>query len=305
VAHDVVDDSPQRSSTETDGAALVCREKVATARRVEAAASRRAKATRCTTPQELIATRAPRGLELASAWHMWVEAVVPQQDLTALLGQVLPAAVRLGEDGELYLGEPTGVALVADVGLRVVCGATLRWEVLGIHVPIAIESIAVVVSPEIEERSDGRRLVFKIQIEHADVAGLPRLLGDGVTDLVNRELAAKHVELSWNHTATLSHAFELPPSLLSHDQLALSVVDARVKATGDALGLAIRFGATARRRSPKVDTSSLPPEGRSATSVPVTQRAPSRLFRVWSHPWGLGVATLVALCGAYALGRSH
>ena len=236
---------------------------------------------------------------------MWVEAVVPQQDLTALLGQLLPAAIRLGHDGELYLGEPTGVALVADVGLRVVCGATLRWKILGIHVPITIESIAVVVSPEIEERSDFRRLVFKIQIEHADVARLPRLLDDGVTDLVNRELAAKHVELSWNYAATLSHAFELPTSLQSHDQLALTVVDARVKATGDALGLAIRFGAAARRRSPKVDTSSLPPEGRPATSVPAAPSAPPRVPHVWSHPLWVGVATLMALCGAYALGRSH
>ena len=181
---------------------------------------------------------------------MWLEAVVPEQDLTALLGELLPAAIRLGKDGELYLGEATGAALVADVGLRVVCGATLRWEVLGIHVPIRIESVAVVVRPEIEGRSDGPRLVFKIEIEHADVAGLPRLLDDGVTAHLNRELAAKHVELGWNYAATLSHAFDLPPSLQSHDQLALTVVDARVKATGDALRLAIRFKATARRRSP-------------------------------------------------------
>jgi hypothetical protein len=237
---------------------------------------------------------------------MWAEAIVLQQDLTALLGQLLPAAIRLGEDGELYLGEPTGVALVADVGLRVVCGATLRWEVLGIHVPITIESIAVVVRPEIETRSEGHRLVFKIQVEHACVAGLPRVLDDRVTDLVNRELAAKHVELSWRYAATLSHAFELPLSLQSHDQLALEVVDARVKATGNALGLAIRFVARAGRRyaTSRRESPSAAGEG-LATSLPAAQPAPARSVRVWPRPVWVGVATLMALCGAYALGRSH
>ncbi len=212
----------------------------------------------------------------------------------------MPAAIRLGEDGELYLGEPTGVALIADVGLRVVCGATLRWAVLGIHVPITIESLAVVVSPEIAEQSDGPRLVFKIQIEHADVPGVPRFLDEGVTELVNRELAAKHIELSWAYAKTLSHAFELPASLLSHDQLALTVVDARVKATGDALRLAVRFEASARRRSSKVTTSALPAEEGAAAP-----RAPARSSRYWSHPVWVGLATVMALCGAYALGRSH
>jgi hypothetical protein len=236
---------------------------------------------------------------------MWLEAVVLQQDLTALLQGLLPAAIRLGDDGELYLGEPTGVALIADVGLRVVCGATLRWEVLGIHVPITIESLAVVVSPEIAEQSDGPRLVFKMRIEHADVPGVPRFLDEGVTELVNRELAAKHVELSWAYAKTLSHAFELPASLLSHDQLALTVVDARVKATGDALRLAIRFEASARRRSARVDTSSPPAEEGSATPVTAAPPASARSSRFWSHPVWVGLATVMALCGAYALGRSH
>ncbi len=237
---------------------------------------------------------------------MWVEAVVPQQDLAALLGQLLPAAIRLGEDGELRLGDPTSVALVAEVGLRVVCGATLRWELLGHPVPITLESIAVVVHPEIDERPDGRRLVFKIQLEHADVAALPRFLDDGVTGLINHELAAKHVELSWNYAATLSHAFELPASLLTHDQLALEVADARVKATGDALGLAIRFTASARRRSSKDETprrDSLV-HGRSRA---VVKSAPSRPVRAWSLPLLVGVTALVALAalgGAFALGRS-
>jgi hypothetical protein len=127
-----------------------------------------------------------------------------------------------------------------------------------------------------------------------------------VTDLVNRELAAKHVELSWNYAATLSHAFELPPSLQSHDQLALEVVDARVKATGDALGLAIRFVARARRRSATSRRESPPAAAEGpATPLPAAQPEPARSVRVWSHPAWVGVATLMALGGAYALGRSH
>jgi hypothetical protein len=206
------------------------------------------------------------------------------------------------------LGEPTGVAFVADVGLRAVCGATLRWEVLGIHVPITIESIAVVVRPEIEAWRDGRRLVFKVHVDYADVAGLPKLLDDCATDLLNRELSAKHVELAWDYAATLSHAFDLPASLLSHDKLLVQVVDARVKATGDALGLALRFKASPHRRSANGNASLVgesPPEGRLVTSVPVAPVARSRLRAVRSHPVWVGAMILTALCGAYALGRSH
>ena len=192
---------------------------------------------------------------------MWLEAVVPQQDLTVLLGELLPATLRLGEDGELRLGEATGVSLVAGIGLRVVCGATLRWSVLGVHVPIKLASIIVIVRPEIVGRSEGRRLVFKVEIEHADVVGLPKVVDDGVTHLVNRELAAKHAELAWDYAATLSHVFALPASLEPHRELALTVVDASVRAAGGAVALAVRFEAAARPRGGSVSPAASPPLG--------------------------------------------
>ncbi len=179
---------------------------------------------------------------------MWLQAHVAETDLTALLAQLLPAAIRLGDDGELTLGDPSAATFVAGVGLCVVCRAKLRWKVLGIHVPITVESIAVVVRPEIVPAPGGPRLVFGVQLQHADVVGLPRILDDRVTDLVNRELAARH-PLSWNYASTLSHAFPLPSALQSHDQLALEVVDGRVETTSDALSLAIRFEARAHRRA--------------------------------------------------------
>jgi hypothetical protein len=239
---------------------------------------------------------------------MWLEAVVPQQDWTVLLRELLPAAIRLGEDGELLVSEPTGVSLVADVGLRVVCKGTLRWTILGIHVPVTIESLAVVVRPEIVATREGQRLVFKLQIDHADVAGLPTVLDDRVTDRVNRELEAKHVELSWDYAGTLSHVFDIPPSLQPLEQLALTVVDARVKATGDALGLALRFQATVHRREAGADVPSpeeMPRPGRPSRPSSFGSQALSRTPRAWTHPAWVGAATLLALWGAYALGRSR
>ncbi|HLK40082.1 MAG TPA: hypothetical protein VKU41_25170 [Polyangiaceae bacterium] len=197
---------------------------------------------------------------------MWLQAVVAEQDLTALLGELLPSSIRLGEDGELRLGEATGVSLVAGVGLRVVCGATLRWSVLGVHVPIKLASMIVVVRPEIVAWAGGRRLVFKIEIEHADVVGLPKVVDDGVTNLVNRELAARHAELAWDYSATLSHVFALPTSLQPPRELALTVVEARVSATGGSLALAVRFEAAARPRGTAVGPPAPPSHGSKSPS---------------------------------------
>jgi hypothetical protein len=180
---------------------------------------------------------------------MWVEAIVFEEDLSAVVGEMLPVTIPLGKDGELYVSDPASVALLAGIGARIVCKARLHWTVLGIGVPVTLDELAIIVRPEIVPTGAGNRLAFSVQIDRADVAGLPNKIGDGVTELVNRELAAKHVELSWDYTSTLSHAFDLPPSLRPLEQLALSVADAHVETTADALGLAIRIQALVRRRT--------------------------------------------------------
>jgi hypothetical protein len=76
---------------------------------------------------------------------------------------------------------------------------------------------------------------------------------------VNRELAAKHVELSWNYAATLNHVFSLPDALQPLLRLRLTVIDAQVRATKEALGLAIQIRANVKREEGGVSRTSSPP----------------------------------------------
>jgi hypothetical protein len=185
---------------------------------------------------------------------MWLEAIVPKDDLTHLAAELLPLTVHLDNDGELFFHDPTEVALVADVGLRLVCAVRLRWSVLGISVPITVRSVSVLLRPEVIAAGDGAKIAFKLEIDHLDVAGLPAGIDAGIVHLVNRELDAKHVDLSWGYAATLSHVFDLPDMLRPSEKLELAVDGARVKATEDALGLAIQFKARVHRQ----DGSALP-----------------------------------------------
>jgi hypothetical protein len=185
---------------------------------------------------------------------MWLEAIVPKDDLTHLAAEILPLTVHLGNDGELFLHDPTEVALVADVGLRLVCAVRLRWSVLGISVPITVRSVSVLLRPEVVAAGDGDKIAFKLEIDHLDMAGLPAGIDAGIVHLVNRELEAKHLDLSWGYAATLSHVFDLPDMLRPSEKLELAVDGARVRATEDALGLAIQFKARVHRQ----DGSALP-----------------------------------------------
>jgi hypothetical protein len=178
---------------------------------------------------------------------MWLEAILLKDDLAALLAEFTPITIRLGDDGELFLSDPREISLVSDVGLRFVCTAKVHWSVLGIAVHITIHSVTALFRPELAERDGVRKLVFRVEIEHADFAGLPTMVDNHLTELVNRELSAKQVELAWNYTATLSHVFDLPDALRPLERLELTVEGAKVKATPDALGLAIQIGARVLR----------------------------------------------------------
>ncbi len=154
---------------------------------------------------------------------MWIEAVLLKDELSMLVGQFAPVAIRLGEDGELQVHDPGDVTIVPDLGLRVVCKATLHWTVLGFAVPVTLDSLSILLRPKIAKHGDVDVLVFLLEIEHADIAGLPAGIDKRITDLVNHELQAKHVELSWDYSATLNHEFDLPDILKPVESLKLTV----------------------------------------------------------------------------------
>jgi hypothetical protein len=174
---------------------------------------------------------------------MWVEAILMKEDLSKLVGQFLPVSMRLGDadEGELSLTDPSDVSLVAGSGLRVVCKAKVHWPVLGIDVPVTLNSLTILLRPEPVRRPHGDAVIFKLEIEHADLAGVPSIIDNRITEYMNKELDAKHVELTWEVANTLAASFELPGTLKPLDALKLGVAGVRVKVTTEALGIAVLF----------------------------------------------------------------
>ncbi len=180
---------------------------------------------------------------------MWLEAILSRGDLTALVKKFTPVTIRLGEDGSIYLSEPSDVILVPDVGVRVVCRANLTWPFLGIRVPIALHSLTVLMRPEIVKGHGLDELAFKMELEHADIAGVPAMIDNHITERVNKELAEKNAPLIWKFSETLSHAFPLPALLEPLEAFDLRVAWGKVKVTPDALVFAVSFHSTVTRHS--------------------------------------------------------
>jgi hypothetical protein len=183
---------------------------------------------------------------------MWAEAILQRQDLSLLVGHLLPMTIHL-DGARLSLRDPTEISLLPDVGLRVACKADIHWPVLGIEVPVAVNALHVIIRPEIANSSNPpAALVFKLEIEHADLAGLPTFVDNRITERANAALAAKHAEMAWDFVKTLSHTFPISKSLVPIEAIDLGVSDARVKVTSEAVGLAILFKfAVVRHGDPK------------------------------------------------------
>jgi hypothetical protein len=187
---------------------------------------------------------------------MQLEATLTRNDVRTLVGQLAPLTIALGQKGQLTLAQPSELALVADRGLRVICAAQVFWDLLGLSVPIALDSLAVMVAPSIEKRAEGDLLVFKMRIESADIVMVPSVIGDRLVDLVNAELAEKRVELSWAFGKTLSQVFCLPSVLQNLVSIGLAANSGSLRVTGDALVFSVSFGTEVERRPDNPDPSS-------------------------------------------------
>ncbi len=233
---------------------------------------------------------------------MWVEAILTKDDLARLVGELLPLSIRLGEGGSLTLTDPTDVSLLAERGLRVTCKAELHWPVWKIDVPIKLHSLALVVTPTIDRQPDttSESLVFKLTVEHADFAMVPAVIDDELTGRINDALAARHLQLGWNFTRTLSHVFPLPALLQSVDALALRVAWGRVKVTPEALVLAVSFHTDVGRRS---SAELLPPAAPRQPELAI-RRAGHPVAVTVPAPWMVGASIAAVSAGVgYAVGR--
>lgn len=203
---------------------------------------------------------------------MWVETIFSRDDVTRLLGELLPAKIRLGapeDEGWLALYDLGDVVLVPDTGLRVSCCAKLRWDVAGISIPITIQALTVLFRPLVLKRATGEVLSFGLEIEHADLAHVPEFIDQKITDHVNRELAAN--ELSWDFTTALSRVIPVPSNVEPIDAVDLKVAWAKLRIDADAMVIAVSFHAHLLRDGASV----VPPLVRTAPPPPLVRRRPA------------------------------
>jgi hypothetical protein len=179
---------------------------------------------------------------------MWLEAVFSREDLQSFVAELLPLKILLSdEDHHIELADARKVSLVSDQGLRITCRAEVRWPLLGLEVPIRLESVTALLKPLVAHTEAGDSLLFTLEIENIDLALLPSVVDRGIAEKLNVELARRSVELSWNFATTLSHVFELPPSLESVDRLDLRVRWGKVRVTEEAMVMAVSFQPTVVR----------------------------------------------------------
>jgi hypothetical protein len=179
---------------------------------------------------------------------MLLEAILTKTDLDRIVAHLVPAEIQIGDDGNLVLDEPREVRLVPDVGLHLAVRAKLHWPIMGLHVPVDVDPLTLLMQPFVERRPDRDALVFKLRVEHADITHSPKIIDDRITARINHELIEKRVELSWNFRKTLSQAFELPASIKSSSAFILDVKHGVVKVTADAIAFGVSFDTAVRRR---------------------------------------------------------
>lgn len=179
---------------------------------------------------------------------MWIEASLTKEDLVDIAKKFAPLEIRLGDKGGfLRLSDPREVYLIPTVGLHLVCSGHLSWPVLGMKVPVKLHSLRVRVRPEIDKRVGGDVLEIKLDVEHVDVAAIPELVDDTITDVINRELARKELRLTWDFTTTMTHVFSLPNAFANPRLLGLDVIGGHLRIAEAAIVLAIAFEADTDR----------------------------------------------------------
>jgi hypothetical protein len=173
---------------------------------------------------------------------MWLEAIVSREDLVRLLDQLLPVKINLDvpeTDRWIKVGRATAVDLVADAGLRVSCPAELKWEIAGMGPTLTVETISLLLRPDVVEHGNGHTLDFHIEIEDVDIRGVPTVIESAILRKVNARLESE--KLSWNFTDTLTYSVPIGQLLESIASLNIGVAWGKRRVTAEGLALAVSF----------------------------------------------------------------
>lgn len=165
---------------------------------------------------------------------MWLQMTLTVADLDQAIRQLCPARIALDEGRWIDIAVPTTVELLEGRGARLVTEAKILWSVVGIDVPITVQTVEVFLEPSIAQKGDEQRLVFALSIGDLDLKFIPSLIDGGIATKINRELAA-NATLEWDFVTTLDWHFKLPKTLSPADSLHLQAKWGDLKIGSDAI----------------------------------------------------------------------
>jgi hypothetical protein len=168
---------------------------------------------------------------------------------------------------------------VPEIGIRLVCKALLHWPLLGIDAPITVNSLGVLVTPEVKPSSSGEMLAFGLRLEHVDISGMPTALDERIRQSVNERLP--RIALSWDFSKTLAHIVPLPTMLEELDGFRVGARWGKVRIAEEALVFALCLHTAFVRRGDEggeiapnaTDVATAPPS--TAAAQPVARRGSS------------------------------
>ncbi len=180
---------------------------------------------------------------------MHILARLDEATLRQLLDELLPVTILLDDeppgpggtsDGRwVAIEAPRTVDFVAGEGLRLVTGGKIRWPVSGVPVEATLHAAHILLRPLVVPDKYGGRLVFRPELEEADLKNVPALLDRGVAALVNRQLEKRGDQIAWDFGRTLAFSVALPPALQGVEALQLSVKSGQVTISDQAIELAL------------------------------------------------------------------
>lgn len=174
---------------------------------------------------------------------MWLEAIFTRDELLALLRRVTPARIPLDrQDPErcLWLSKPDSVVFRAEKHIVIHARAQVRWDVLGLTVPVSLRKVSVVLNPEVLESAGEQRLSFGLHIQDADLTGVPAFVEGTLIARVNEALAQADARMSWKFQETLDFKFKLP-AIEPVPRMALRARSGSTKVTDDAFSLLVAW----------------------------------------------------------------
>ena len=146
---------------------------------------------------------------------MHISATLFEETIVELLAQLLPLKLVLDEKKRRWVevARPDHVKFVVDEGLQLRTSARVQWSVAGVAIPFSIRRIELMVRPRIAEDDLGGKLVFALEIEDADLKGIPAAIDQSIVAKVNAKLASLGDKIGWDFGRTLRREITLPSPL--------------------------------------------------------------------------------------------